>query len=230
MKFQKSCLSAKFTQAALARPYKNFNSWGTTYGEHKEYLEFTIEQFVELQSFATKVGIFFSASAMDEVFDCDTRARIGLTLLSHYPKQVSFVELSELGLPFIKIGSGDANNFKLIEYASKQSTPLVISTGMQEMSTVDRIVTIMRRNRKTNFCLMHCVSAYPTLPENANLRLITYLKRRFPHIPIGYSGHEQGIAITLAAVLLGAKVRVAFVLPIVYSEVINQYDLNPSVN
>lgn len=71
VKFQKSCLEQKFTQTALKRSYVSKNSWGATYGEHKVHLEFTIEQFKELKTFAEELGLIFSASAMDMVIQND---------------------------------------------------------------------------------------------------------------------------------------------------------------
>lgn len=108
VKFQKTDLNEKFTIAALNRPYLSQNSFGATYGEHKQFLEFTETQFQDLQNFAKEIGIHFSASAMDL-------------------KSLEF--LAKLDLPFIKIGSGDANNFLLIEKAAATRIPLIISTG-----------------------------------------------------------------------------------------------------
>lgn len=108
VKFQKTDLNEKFTPAALQRPYLSQNSFGTTYGEHKKFLEFTENQFEELKNFANQIGILFSASAMDI-------------------KSLDF--LVKLDLPFIKIGSGDANNFLMIEKAASKKVPLIISTG-----------------------------------------------------------------------------------------------------
>lgn len=196
MKFQKSHLASKFTAAALARPYNGPNSWGQTYGQHKTHLEFTIEQYVQLKAYADEVGILFSASAMD---------------------QISLRQLAALPLPFIKIGSGDANNFQLLREAARLvDTPLVISTGMQTTATIRRIVEIMLAaaaagNGKQNFCLMHCVSAYPTRPEWAGLQTIQLLRKWFPTVCIGYSGHEQeSVGISVAAVACGAVVRKIF--------------------
>lgn len=67
VKFQKSCLNEKFTSKALARSYNSPNSFGSTYGDHKSFLEFTIEQFKELKDYAESCGLVFSASAMDKV-------------------------------------------------------------------------------------------------------------------------------------------------------------------
>ncbi|XP_037035635.1 sialic acid synthase [Bradysia coprophila] len=185
VKFQKSCLKEKFTEAALQRVYDGENSWGRTYGEHKTYLEFTIEQYKILQEFASELDIIFTASAMDVQ---------------------SLQELQQINVPVIKIGSGDANNVTLLSTAAKHPTPLIISTGMQSEEMVRRIVEIMESNAKDNFCLLHCVSSYPTEPKDVCLRMINYYRNKFPGICIGYSGHEQGIAISIAAVLLGAKI------------------------
>lgn len=90
-------------------PYESSNSWGKTYGEHKQFLEFSSDEFLELQQYATAKDILFSASAMDIE---------------------SFRYLENIKVPFIKIGSGDANNIQLLKETAKSSIPLVISTGM----------------------------------------------------------------------------------------------------
>lgn len=185
VKFQKSCLHEKFTKAALERHYDSPNAWGRTYGAHKQYLEFNLEQYKLLQQFAHEQNIEFTASAMD---------------------RQSLLDLIDLNVPVIKIGSGDANNIPLLIEAAKLSKPLIISTGMQTQSMVNRIVDIMNDSGKTNYCLMHCVSAYPTPAENVQLRLLYEYRKQFPNICIGYSGHEQGMAISTAAVALGVKV------------------------
>ncbi|XP_020816605.1 sialic acid synthase [Drosophila serrata] len=185
VKFQKSDLPAKFTRSALERKYVSDHAWGKTYGEHKEYLEFSKDQYLELQAYSYKLNVDFTASAMDE-------------------SSLDF--LLELKVPFIKIGSGDANNFPLLKKAAGLEVPLVVSTGMQTMATVERIVQIMEEAGKKNFALMHCVSSYPTLPKDCYLQTISLLMRRFPNVVIGYSGHELGISISQAAVLLGARI------------------------
>ncbi|XP_037943161.1 sialic acid synthase [Teleopsis dalmanni] len=185
VKLQKSCLRAKFTKSALDRCYDNPNSWGSSYGEHKEYLEFTLQQFDDLQKFCFDIGIDFTSSAMDEV---------------------SLKQLDELDVPFIKIGSGDANNFLMLEKAAALNRPLIISTGMQSVKSIDAIVKIMRDANKTNYALLHCVSSYPTEPKDCNLQMITVMSKKYPEIVIGYSGHEIGINISKAAVVLGAKI------------------------
>lgn len=190
MKFQKSHLPSKFTQAALARPYSGPNAWAATYGAHKEHLEFTITQYQELQAYADQVGIMFTASAMDAM---------------------SLRQLDQvLGVPFIKIGSGDANNIPMLRQAARmRAMPLVISTGMQTDAMVERIVKIMAEERGDdglNIALLHCVSAYPTASDEVGLRMLHRYREEFPGVMIGYSGHERGVCVSLAAVAMGAKV------------------------
>ncbi|XP_065354546.1 sialic acid synthase [Calliphora vicina] len=185
VKFQKSCLEAKFTESALNRPYESLHSWGKTYGDHKKHLEFNIQQYQDLQNFCKEIGIDFTASAMDEV---------------------SLQQLDAIKVPFIKIGSGDANNFPLLEKAAKLARPLVISTGMQTMETIERIAAIMSNANKMNYALLHCVSSYPTDAKDSQIKMISILKNKFPQCVIGYSGHELGVEISKAAVLLGARI------------------------
>ncbi|KAG8454950.1 hypothetical protein GDO86_001245 [Hymenochirus boettgeri] len=183
-KFQKSELEYKFNKKALERPYNSPHSWGKTYGEHKRHLEFSHDQYRELQKFAKEIGIYFTASGMDEM-------------------AVEF--LHELGVPFFKVGSGDTNNFPYLKKTAQKGRPMVISSGMQSMDTMRRVYELVKPINP-NFCFLQCTSAYPLLPEDVNLRVIKEFQSVFPDIPVGYSGHETGIAITVAAVAMGAKV------------------------
>ncbi|XP_070540016.1 sialic acid synthase-like [Ptychodera flava] len=183
-KFQKSELQFKFNKAALARPYTSPHSWGPTYGEHKEHLEFSHEQYRELKAYAESVGILMGASGMDE-------------------KAVDF--LDELGLPFFKVGSGDTNNLPYLKHTAKKGRPMIISSGMQTMETMREVYkTVKPINDK--FCFLQCTSAYPLEPEDVHLNIMKEYEKEFPDIPVGYSGHESGMTITLAAVAMGAKI------------------------
>ncbi|XP_042341768.1 N-acetylneuraminic acid synthase a [Plectropomus leopardus] len=183
-KFQKSELEYKFNKQALDRPYKSPHSWGATYGEHKRHLEFSHEQYRELQKYAEEVEIYFTASGMDEM-------------------AVEF--LHELNVPFFKVGSGDTNNFPYLEKTAKKGRPMVVSSGMQSMETMRQVYKIVKAHNQ-NFAILQCTSAYPLEAEDVNLRVITEYQKEFTDIPIGYSGHESGIAISVGAVALGAKV------------------------
>ncbi|XP_062561497.1 sialic acid synthase [Armigeres subalbatus] len=182
VKFQKSDLQSKFTKKALEKPYVGPNSWGATYGEHKSHLEFTIDDYKVLQNFCTEIDILFTASAMDPV---------------------SLQQLVDLRVPFIKIGSGDADNIPLLRQAALVDIPLVVSTGMQSWTQVQHIHQIIGHKPSA---LLHCVSAYPTASEDACLGLITLYNQHFPELIVGYSGHELGLQITVASVLLGARI------------------------
>lgn len=110
-----------------------------------------------------------------------------------------------LKVPFLKIGSGESGNLPLLEKAAKTNVPLVISTGMQTLADVRITYETVSRYHDC-FALLHCVSAYPTPPDEVNLNVIKTLRRTFPNTIIGYSGHEIGTSITAASVALGAKV------------------------
>lgn len=183
-KFQKSELEYKFNKKALERAYTSPHSWGKTYGEHKRHLEFSHDQYRELQKYAKEVGIYFTASGMDEM-------------------AVEF--LHELGVPFFKVASLDTNNLIYLKKTAQKGRPMVISSGMQSMDTMHRVYELVKPINP-NFCILQCTSAYPLLPEDVNLRVIQGYQKAFPDIPIGYSGHETGVAITVAAVAMGAKV------------------------
>lgn len=116
---------------------------------------------------------------------------------------ISLRKLIDMKVPFIKIGSGDANNFPLLREAADSNIPCVVSTGMQSKKTVEKIVQIFD---KKHFCLMHCVSSYPTLFEDVGLKMIDYYRNRFSDIILGYSGHEAGIYIAQAAILMGSAI------------------------
>ena len=184
VKFQKSSLSDKFNARALARPYTSPHSWGDTYGDHKRHLEFTEDQFRQLQQHATEKGVFFTASAMD-------------------PVSAEF--LDSINVPFIKIGSGDSNNLPLLAKVAKMGRPMVVSTGMCDMNWVRRMVdTVTSITDKV--ALLQCTSTYPCPPRDTCLRVMETYRDTWPDVHVGYSGHEEGLAVSVAAARLGARV------------------------
>ncbi|KAA0724660.1 Sialic acid synthase N-acetylneuraminate synthase [Triplophysa tibetana] len=183
-KFQKSEIEHRFTKHALERPYTSPHAWGPTYGAHKRHLEFSHQQYRELQRYADDIGIFFTASGMDEM-------------------AVEF--LHEINVPFFKVASADTNNIPYLEKTAKNGRPMVISSGMQSMETMRCVYQTVKKHNP-NFTFLQCTSAYPLPTEHINLSLIPAFQKEFPDIPIGYSGHETGILVSVAAVALGAKV------------------------
>jgi sialic acid synthase len=111
-----------------------------------------------------------------------------------------------LDLKFIKIGSGDTNNVPMMRYmANAGGLPLIVSTGMQTEDTIKKVYDILN-NSQVNFALLHCISSYPTPIEDTQLNYISRYQKLFPNIPIGYSGHENGIECSMLAILMGARI------------------------
>lgn len=186
VKFQKSHLSSKFNKKALNREYNSVNSFGKTYGEHKQFLEFSDEQYLELKNYAQEIGIIFTASGMDIK---------------------SFEFLRDIGCPILKIGSGDTNNLELLEKIAKFNIPLILSTGMNDMESVIKSVNTLFDNGVQTLCLLQCTSSYPLEDKDVNLNVMKSYKEYFgDKIIVGYSGHDKGTAITLGSIALGAKI------------------------
>lgn len=182
VKFQKRSPRAMLTREFYESPYTNGgHSFGPTYGAHREALELSEDVYRQLKEYCDRRGILFFASAWDE-------------------GSADF--LARLDVPLFKIGSPDLTNLPLCEHIAKMGKPIILSTGMSEMREVERAVeTILRFNDQ--LILMHCVSIYPTPVEHVNLGCMRDLAERFG-LPVGYSGHEHGIAIPVAAVAMGA--------------------------
>jgi N-acetylneuraminate synthase/sialic acid synthase len=184
VKLQKRDNRSLYTEAAYAKPYDNENSYGATYGEHREYLEFGREDYRELLAYAGEIGITLFATAFD------------------FPS-VDF--LAQLEMPAFKVASGDLKNIPLLTYMAKAGKPIVLSTGGGTMDDVNRAYdAIMPINPQ--LCLLQCTAGYPAAFEELNLRVITTFRERFPHTVVGLSSHDNGIAMSLAAYILGARV------------------------
>lgn len=184
VKFQKRTINRILTKAGLEMPYMNNNSFGATYGEHKEALEFSKDQMIELFEFSKEHNVIFTASGWDEE---------------------SVDLLDEIGIPFFKMASADLTNFPLLKHTAKKGKPIILSTGMADMATVKNAYRLVHRYNH-EIVLLQCTSSYPTPDSEINLNVIHEYHKQFPDALIGFSGHEKGIAISLAAVTLGAKV------------------------
>ena len=117
------------------------------------------------------------------------------------PESVDFLE--RLGVPAYKVASADLTNLPLLDYLAKKKKTLILSTGMSRMEEVETTVDFLKA-RTVEFALLHCNSTYPAAFEDINLRFMDQL-RRFG-VPIGYSGHERGIAVSTVASALGASI------------------------
>lgn len=184
VKLQKRDNKALFTEAYYQRDYDNENSYGTTYGEHREFLEFGKDEYVELMRVAKEIGVEFMSTAFDH-------------------PSVDFLE--DVGITSYKVASGDVTNLPLLEYIAKIGKPMFVSTGASTLAEVRMAYdTVLKHN--TMLVLFHCAAGYPTEYEDLNLRVVETFKREFPGAIIGYSGHDNGILGPVIAYMLGATV------------------------
>lgn len=184
VKLQKRHNRSLYTAELYRQVYDNRNSFGRTYGEHREFLEFGEEQYRELIAHARDVGLSFLATAFD-IPSADF--------------------LQALDMPAYKIASGDLKSTPLLAHIARFGKPMIVSTGGGTMEDIERAYeTIYPINRQ--LCFLQCTAAYPAEPEHLNLRVIETLRRRFPDLVIGLSDHQNGIAMSTAAFVLGARV------------------------
>jgi sialic acid synthase len=183
VKLQKRDNRNLFTKAAYDAPYDNENSFGATYGEHRDALEFNKAQYRELMAYAKQIGITFFSTAFDV-------------------QSADF--LMDVGVGAFKIASGDATNTPLIRHVANFGRPVVVSTGGAEIDDVRRVYdTVMPVNPQ--LCIMQCTAGYPPAFEELNLRVIETYRSEFPDIVIGLSSHDSGIAMALVSYILGAR-------------------------
>jgi N-acetylneuraminate synthase len=112
--------------------------------------------------------------------------------------------LEEVGVKRYKIGSGEVNNFLLLEKIAKTGKPVILSSGMSSFEELDRTVEFLK-NRKVEFSILQCTTAYPIKPEEYGLNIISQLKERYG-VPVGYSDHSARIETCIAATSLGAEI------------------------
>ena len=178
VKFQKRDINSVYSQEILDTPRES--PWGITTREQKIGLEFDQKEYDEIDLYCKKNSIQWFASAWD---------LNSLNFLDNY------------SLKFHKIASAMIVDLNFLEEVSKRNKHTFISTGMSTEKEIDRAVEIFRDN-KCSFELMHCVSTYPMNIEDANLSTINQLKEKYK-CDVGYSGHENGVVVSLAALMLG---------------------------
>lgn len=181
VKFQKRDIDSILTKQTLEQPYDKWYAFGKSYGDHRKALELSENDFIELQEYSKNKNIIFFASPWDK-------------------KSADFLE--SINVPLFKIASADLTNLPLIEHIAKFRKPMIISTGMSNINEVKENVDLIS-NYINEIILMHSVSTYPSEIKELNLRNIITLKEIFK-CPVGYSGHEKGISLSEASVVLGA--------------------------
>lgn len=188
VKFQKRSNKELLTEEQYNAPHPNpMHSYGQSYGEHREYLEFDIEQHRELKAYCDQIGIEYSTSVWD------------LT---------SAQEMASIEPKLLKIPSACNNNFAMLEWlALNYKGEIHVSTGMTTKQEIDEIVTFFQKfDRNKDLVIYSCTSGYPVPFEDIALLEINNLKEKYGHLvkEIGFSGHHLGIAVDIAAYTLGA--------------------------
>lgn len=190
VKFQKRNNIELLTNEQYDAPHPNpSNSYGNTYGEHREFLEFNVAQHAELKAYCEETGIEYSTSVWDTT---------------------SAKEIASLNPEFIKIPSACNNNYEMLTWLCENYRGEIhISTGMTTKNeTEDLINFFVSKNRNNDLVLYNCTSGYPVPFEDVCLLDISLFVEKYGKIVkhIGFSGHHLGIAVDIAAFTLGANI------------------------
>lgn len=178
VKFQKR--TPEISTPVSMRDVMRQTPWGEmTYLDYRYRVEFGLAEYLEIDSYARSLGLDWFASPWDV-------------------PAVDFLE--DLNVVAYKVASASVTDDQLLQRIRETNRPVILSTGMSTLEQIDRAVEILG---KGNLLMMHATSTYPLPAEEANLRTIHTLKERYG-VPIGYSGHETGLQISLAAVSIGA--------------------------
>jgi sialic acid synthase len=184
VKLQKRENKTLYTEEMYNAPYNSENAFGPTYGLHREALEFDQDQYLRLQAYARHIGITFFATAFDV-------------------PSANF--LWDLGVPAIKIASGDLTNSYLLEYAASLDVPVILSTGGGDMKQVLAAKEVFDRAGCPK-AVLQCTSGYPASYDELNLRVIESYRALMYETVIGWSAHDTGIAMAPVAYALGARI------------------------
>lgn len=183
VKLQKRDNRALYTSEMYNEPYHSENAYAPTYGAHREFLEFNRDQYSELKAYAEKIGILFFSTAFD-IPSADL--------------------LESIDVPCYKIASGDLQTIPLVQHVARFGKPMFISTGGATMDDVRRMVDAVAPINN-QICIMQCTSGYPPAFEELNIRVIETFRREFPEFVIGFSSHDNGIAMPIVGYMLGAR-------------------------
>lgn len=177
VKFQKRTIEIVYSEEELARPRES--PFGDTNRALKYGLEFELDEYRAIDAYCREKKITWFASCWDE-------------------GSVDFIE--QFDVPCYKIASASLTDDKLLFHTREKGRPIILSTGMSTLEQIDHAVDILG---KDDLIIVHSCSTYPAYYEELNLRVIQTLQQRYS-VPVGYSGHETGIASSVAAVALGA--------------------------
>ncbi|ROT24346.1 shikimate dehydrogenase [Muribaculaceae bacterium Isolate-113 (HZI)] len=184
VKMTKRDLKEELTVSQMNRIYDSPNSFGKTYGEHRAALELSDEEHFEVYKHAKSKGLDF----------IETLCAVGC------------LSMLKLFVPDrLKVASRDLTNLPLLEALAETRLPIILSTGMSGKEELDTALNLITRYHD-DISILHCVSQYPTAPDNLNLLTIPYLKENYPGYRIGFSDHTIGISAPVVAVGMGAEI------------------------
>jgi len=184
VKLTKRDLDHELSASQMSAPYNSLHSFGKTYGEHRAVLELSDEQHYEVYKHAKIFGLDF----------VETLCAVGcLSILKLFTPDK------------LKVASRDLTNLPLLTALAETKIPIILSTGMAGNKELDDALQVICKFHD-NISILHCVSQYPTHPENVNLKTITYLLKNYSNYVVGYSDHTIGISAPVAAVAMGAKI------------------------
>ncbi|MCC6601202.1 MAG: N-acetylneuraminate synthase family protein [Crocinitomicaceae bacterium] len=184
VKLTKRDLKEELSHSAMSKPYNSPHSFGKTYGEHRAVLELTDEEHFEVYKHAKSLQLDFVETLC---------AKGCLSILKYFSPDA------------LKVASRDLTNLPLLEALAETKIPIILSTGMAGKQELDEALDVIARHH-SSISILHCVSEYPTRPENVNLRTITYLMKHYPQYRIGFSDHTIGIVTPVAAAAMGARI------------------------
>ena len=185
VKFQTWITEKLLTRKVAQAAYQTDNTGiDETQFDMLKKLELSQESFRRIKQYCDEIGIVFASTA-DEKDSLDF--------------------LMDLGIPFIKIGSGEIGNVPYLRYIGNKGMPVILSTGMSGLGEVERSLQTLEDGGARGITLLHCTSSYPCKAEDVNLKAMCTLREAF-HLPVGYSDHTLGVEAAIAAVALGAKV------------------------
>ncbi|MDR1055969.1 MAG: N-acetylneuraminate synthase family protein [Prevotellaceae bacterium] len=184
VKMTKRDLSEELSASQMNMPYDSPHSFGRTYGEHRAFLELLDEEHFEVYKYAKSLGLEFVETLCSK--GC-------LSLLKLFTPS------------YLKVASRDLTNIPLLEAMAETKIPIILSTGMTGKKELDEALDIITKQHSA-ISILHCVSQYPTQPDNLNMNTIPYLIENYGQYRIGFSDHTIGISAPVAAVALGAKI------------------------
>lgn len=184
VKMTKRDLAEELTVSQMNRAYNTPHSFGRTYGEHRAFLELNDEEHYEVYKYTKSLGLDFIETLC---------AKGCMSLLKLFTPD------------YLKVASRDLTNLPLLETLAETNIPIILSTGMAGKEELDQALEVITRYHN-NISILHCVSQYPTQPDNLNLRTISYLKKYYGQYTIGFSDHTIGISAPVVAVGMGAEI------------------------